>query len=156
MNEWENELEVEESDDFVADSRNSRFLSRADVRTPRVDTIVQAGRTQIDFGQGKGPEWKSVVIFKELKPWIVGPECVALIADILGTRDSREWAGRQLEVYDEPRVPFAGKVVGGIRPRAPRQRKNGSVKARREPMPRRTSLPGKVKEVTFTEPAARE
>ena len=44
------------------------------------------------------------------------------IAKLLGSESFDDWPGGKVVLYDDPTVPIAGKVVGGIRVRAVRER----------------------------------
>jgi hypothetical protein len=51
----------------------------------------------------------------------------ALIAAITHSEESDGWIGKQIMLYNDPNVMFAGKLVGGIRVRPvnrPEDRKN--------------------------------
>ncbi len=43
-----------------------------------------------------------------------------IIAMILKSEETDDWIGKQIVLYDDPNVSFGGKLVGGIRVRAPR------------------------------------
>jgi hypothetical protein len=43
-----------------------------------------------------------------------------VIANISGSEDMDEWHGHRIEIYDDPTVMYAGKLVGGIRIRPAR------------------------------------
>ena len=123
--------EIDDSfDDIVAETRQSRFLTKEDIGKPdaKIDlTIAKAGRTMVDFNDGKGLHMETIILWKEegYKPLIVRPTNAALIAQILRTRNPREWAGCQIGLWHRPDVQMAGKITGGIRACHPSQPKNG-------------------------------
>lgn len=43
-----------------------------------------------------------------------------IIAQITKSEDTDDWKGWKIVLYDDPNVSFGGKLVGGIRVRAPR------------------------------------
>ena len=128
-------------DDIVTETRQSRFLLKEDIGKPdaKIDlTIAKAGRSMVDFNDGKGPHMETIILWKEedYKPFIVKPTNAALIAQILGTRNPREWAGCRIGLWHRPDVQFAGKITGGIRACHPSQPKNGGPRVRaRKPVP---------------------
>jgi hypothetical protein len=40
-----------------------------------------------------------------------------LIARLLGSKNSDDWIGKEIDLYNDPNVTFAGELVGGIRAR---------------------------------------
>jgi hypothetical protein len=51
---------------------------------------------------------------------VLGDEKWDQIAAIMGSADSDDWMGRDLVVFRDPTVEMKGRVVGGIRFRAPK------------------------------------
>jgi hypothetical protein len=117
-------------DDIVNETKQLRFLTKEHIGKPdtKVDlTIAKAGRGMVDFNDGKGPHLETVILWKEAgwKPFIVRPTNAVLIAQILGTRNPREWVGCRIGLWHRPDVTMAGKITGGIRACHPLQPKNG-------------------------------
>ncbi len=52
-----------------------------------------------------------------------------LIARIANDENSDNWPGTKIVLYDDPNVSFGGKIVGGIRVRAPKTNDKTPVKA---------------------------
>lgn len=102
----------------------SNYLKKEDVATPVVATIRQVIQDEIQGDGGK--ELKAVVHFMgdRLKPMILNRGNAECLCMLYGD-DSSFWHGRQIEVYSDPSVMFAGKRVGGIRLRAPGGMSNG-------------------------------
>lgn len=95
----------------------SLWLGQVDVPSPIVVTIKEVKREGVK-GQS-GTETKTIVKFtQDVKPWILnkgnGKRLVALYGD-----DSTAWIGKNIEIYTDPNVEFAGEVTGGLRLRAP-------------------------------------
>ena len=44
----------------------------------------------------------------------------AIHAHLLGSKNSDDWTGKQIELYHDPNVSFGGEVLGGIRVRKAR------------------------------------
>lgn len=95
----------------------SNYLKKEDVGNGVVATIRQVIQDEIKGDNGK--ELKAVVQFQgNLKPMILNRGNAEILCMLYGD-DSAAWHGRQIEVYTDPSVMFAGKRVGGIRLRAP-------------------------------------
>ena len=148
----ENDFDIDDvddsCDDIVSETKQSRFLTKERIGKPdaKVDlTVLKAGRTMIDFNDGKGPHLETIILWKEegWLPFIVRPTNAALIAQILGTKNPREWAGCRLGLWHRPDIMMAGKLTGGIRACHPSQKKNGGRLRKRTQLPAesKTRLP---------------
>jgi hypothetical protein len=145
----ENDFDIDDvddsCDDIVSETKQSRFLTKEHIGKPdaKVDlTIVKAGRVRVDFNDGKGPHLETVILWKEegWLPFIVRPTNAALIAQILGTKNPRDWAGCRIGLWHRADVMMAGKITGGIRACHPSQKKNGGRLRRRTQLPSRKNL----------------
>jgi len=94
------------------------FLAKEDVTNPVVATIRQVSQEEV-AGDG-GKELKAVIHWQgsNLKPMILNRGNADLLCSLYGD-DSVVWHGRQVEIYVDPNVMFAGRRTGGIRLRAP-------------------------------------
>jgi len=73
--------------------------------------------------ENEPPEMKFALAFNECaKPLILNTTNVQVIAKILASEETDNWIGKQIVLYDDPNVSFGGRLVGGIRVRAPRVR----------------------------------
>ena len=92
--------------------------------------------------------------FEEVeKPMVLNSTNGQIIAAITGSEESIHWAGHKLVLFDDPTVSFGGKLVGGIRVRAPRipvPKQAGPNPAGPNPA---FGLMGKPKLVAQTQPA---
>ena len=62
-----------------------------------------------------------VMYFTEaVKGLVLNPTNGQIIAQFIGSDESDNWVGHKVVLYDEPNISFGGKLVGGIRVRAPR------------------------------------
>ena len=86
--------------------------------------------------EGAGEEMKWCLTFAEVdKPLVLNSTNIQLCARICGSDDTDDWAGKKIVLYTDPNVSYAGKIVGGIRIRAPRTAQKPAVKhAPVEPM----------------------
>lgn len=70
---------------------------------------------------GAAEELKWALHFSELeKPLILNQTNGALIQAITGSPESDDWIGKKIVLYSDATIMFAGRVVGGIRVRAPK------------------------------------
>lgn len=104
----------------VNDLKRSKFLGQKDVDPPVLVTITKYEEINI-ARDGAEPDERWVLIFKELeKPLILNTTNGQIIAAITGSGEFTDWIGRQIVLYLDPNVSFGGKLVGGIRCRAPK------------------------------------
>jgi hypothetical protein len=106
----------------VSDLKQSKFLKKEDFETPQLVTI-SALTTQNVAKEGAEPDMKPVLHFHELdKPLVLNSTNGQLIAQITGKDENIEqsWVGARVVLYADPSISFGGKLVGGIRVRAPR------------------------------------
>lgn len=104
----------------VNDLKKSKFLTQKDVQTPVLVTI--RGDEEVNVAkEGAEPEMRFALHFVELdKPLILNSTNGQIIAAIAGSGDSEDWVGKQIVLYSDPNIFFGGKMVGGIRVRAPK------------------------------------
>lgn len=71
--------------------------------------------------EGASPEMKWCLHFRELeKPLVLNSTNIQLCAQICKSEDTDEWIGKRVVLYTDPNVSYAGKLIGGIRVRAPK------------------------------------
>lgn len=104
----------------IANLKNSRYLSRADVATPILVTIKSV--VQEDVGmEGEAEKLRWVMYFAEAeKGLVLNSTNGQLIAQFLKSDETDHWIGQKVVLYDDPSVSFGGKLTGGVRARAPR------------------------------------
>jgi len=106
----------------INDMRTSRFVSKSDLPAPPngiLVTILGVGQEQVkdDTGENKT---KYTLAVKELpKPLILNITNAGAIGAIVGSEETNDWKGKQVEVYYDPTISMGGKIVGGIRIRMP-------------------------------------
>lgn len=105
----------------IADLKQSKYLQKSDVNPPVLVTI--SGYKQENVAkQGEAEENKWLLTFSELeKPFVLNSINGELIAQALGDEDFDGWIGKKIVLYVDPNVQMAGKIVGGIRCRAPKK-----------------------------------
>lgn len=105
----------------VSALKESKFLKRTDVGTGALATIRSLSQENV-AKEGAEPELKYVLHFEEFeKPLVLNSTNAQIIAQITKQEDTDDWTGHKVVLYDDPNVSFGGKLVGGIRIRAPKQ-----------------------------------
>lgn len=100
----------------------SKFLKKEDVDPPKLVTIKAMRQANVAMDD-QPEELKWTVLFKELdKPMVLNSTNIQLLVKALGTDETDEWVGKQVVVYNDPNVSFAGKITGGVRIRAPKKK----------------------------------
>jgi hypothetical protein len=104
----------------ISQLKQSKFLTRADVGRGVLATIREVIQENV-AKEGAPEEMKYCLVFEELdKPMVLNSTNGQIIAVVTGSEDTDNWAGKKIVLYDDPNVSFGGKLVGGIRCRAPR------------------------------------
>lgn len=110
----------------ISEMRESKFLKKEDVGRGTLGTITRCDQQNVAM-EGAGQELKWCLHFRELeKPLVLNSTNIQLCAQICGSEDTDYWVGKTLVLYTDPNVSYQGKLIGGIRVRAP---KPGSVPA---------------------------
>lgn len=114
----------------------SKFLKKEDVETPRLLTVEGCAQHNV-AKQGAEPEMKWCLSFEEEdKPLVLNSTNIQLCQRIFGSDDTDDWTGKRLVLFADPNVSYGGKLVGGIRVRAPKKSAPAPVqkkKAKPEP-----------------------
>ena len=100
----------------IGEMIESKFLKKEDVDPPVLVTIDRVAQNNVAM-QGVDPEMKWCLYFLELdKPMVLNSTNIKRLARACGD-DTDEWTGKQVMLYVDPDVEFAGNVVGGLRVR---------------------------------------
>lgn len=104
----------------TSEMRESKFLKKEDVGRGILATV--AGCVQKNVAKdGADPEMKWCLTFRETeKPLVLNSTNVQLCEHIFGSDDTDHWIGKRIVLYTDPNVSFQGKLIGGIRVRAPK------------------------------------
>lgn len=104
----------------ITQLKNSQFLKKEDVGKGALVTIRGCDQQNVAL-PGASEELKWALHFDELeKPLILNQTNGTMIASILGSQESDDWIGKKIVLYSDPTIMYAGKIIGGIRVRAPR------------------------------------
>lgn len=113
----------------INDLKQSKYLKQSDVTPPVLATIDRLNRENV--APEGDEEIKPVLYFSgDLKPFVVNWTNLQLIAEFLG-EETDDWAGKQIVLFNDPNVSYAGKRTGGIRVRAPK----GTKPVQEDPTP---------------------
>ena len=111
----------------TGDMRESKFLKQSDVGAGVLLTIKGIEQHNV-AKDGADPELKYCMTFLESeKPLVVKSTNLQLCERIFGSDETDDWTGKKIVLYTDPNVSFGGKVVGGIRVRAPRNQAAAQV-----------------------------
>src|SRR6266446_3361481 len=112
----------------ISELKESNYLTKHDVEPPKLVTIKGDLKQENLAMEGKPEDLKWVIRFHETdKPMVLNSTNGQLIAMAVGSENSEDWNGKQVVLYNDPNVSFQGKLVGGIRVRAPKKNKQGNV-----------------------------
>lgn len=100
--------------------KESKFLTKEECGKGILVTITELSQENV-AKQGAEEELKYCLHFEETeKPLVVNRINAQLIAQITNEEDTDNWAGHKVVLYNDPTIQFGGKLVGGIRVRAPK------------------------------------
>lgn len=104
--------------------KQSRFLTKDDFGLQGKLVTIRGDVAQVNVAQEGDPEeHKFLLFFDEFeKGMVLNSINSQIIAQITGSKDTENWNGHKLVVFNDPTVIMKGKLTGGIRVRAPRQR----------------------------------
>ena len=118
----------------TSEMRESKFLKQSDVGDGVLVSVQSVGQQNV-AKEGADPELKWCLTFHELdKPLVLNSTNIQLCEKVFGSDDTDEWINQRLVLYADPNVSFQGKLVGGIRVRAPKG-KAAQAPAKAKPKP---------------------
>src|SRR3990167_10859049 len=104
----------------TSEMRESKFLKQSDVGAGVLFTVESCGPHNV-AKEGAEPEMKWCLTFLEAdKPLVLNFTKIQSCERIFGSDDTDDWIGKKLVLYTDPNVSYGGKIVGGIRVRAPK------------------------------------
>ena len=105
----------------TSEMRESKFLKQTDVGVGALLTVESIEQHNV-AKDGADPEMKWCMSFSECeKPLVLNSTNIQLSQNIFGSDDTDDWVGKRIVLYTDPNVSFQGKLVGGIRVRAPKK-----------------------------------
>jgi hypothetical protein len=99
----------------------STYLKKEDFPQPALLTIDRLERVNV-AQEGQPPENKWCLHFAELERGLVLNSTNIQTLGAIHGDDTDLWIGKKVVAFHDPSVPFGGKLVGGIRLRAPKPR----------------------------------
>ena len=106
----------------INDLKSSKFLKKEDVGDGVLVTIKNVHQENV-AKEGVDPEMKWCITFNEFdKPMVLNSTNGQIIGKVTGIEEDIEigWVGKQIVLFNDPNVSFGGKLMGGIRVRAPK------------------------------------
>ena len=132
----------------TSEMRESKFLKKEDVGTGALFTVESCEQHNV-AKEGAEPELRWCLSFEESdKPLVLNSTNIQLCEGIFGADDTDDWTGKKIVLYADPTVAFKGKVVGGIRVRAPKGKAKPVTVPSVRVKPPREREPGDDDEVT--------
>lgn len=102
----------------IGEMIESKYLKQSDVDDEVVVTVQKVGKANVAKKDDE-PEYKWLVRFDEFpKPMVLNSTNIKRLAKACSSDDTDDWIGKQVILYVDPDVEFAGNVVGGLRIRA--------------------------------------
>jgi len=114
----------------IGSMKESKYLKKEDVGQGKTATIDRLDKADVSL-ENEPEEIKYTMYFKEIlaedgknKPLVLNWTNIQLCAIATGTDETDEWPGKQIVLYHDPNVSFAGQLKGGIRIRTVQQPDN--------------------------------
>ena len=105
----------------ISEMKESKFLKQSDVGQPVLWTVHGVEKVNV-AKEGAEPEFKWAMNFHESdKPLVLNWTNIQLCEKAFASDDTDQWVGKKIVLYVDPNVSYGGKVVGGIRVRAPKK-----------------------------------
>ena len=118
----------------ISEMRESKFLKKEDVGAGMLMTVEAVEQHNV-AKEGAEHEMKWCMTFLESdKPLVLNSTNIQVCAKVFNSEDTDEWTGKKIVLYTDPNVSYAGKVVGGIRVRAPKVHKSATPAPVPEPV----------------------
>ena len=107
----------------ISEMRESKFLKKEDVGVGSLMTVESVEQHNV-AKEGAEHEMKWCMSFVESdKPLVLNSTNIQVCAQVFGSEDTDDWTGKKIVLYNDPNVSYQGKVIGGIRVRAPKVNK---------------------------------
>jgi hypothetical protein len=120
----------------INEMKKSSFLKKEDCGATGILVTIKEVAQENVAKEGAPEEMKWCCFFSECeKPLVLNSTNIQLIAAITGKQTTEEWTGCKVVLYNDPTVSYAGKIMGGIRVRAPRGRALNQTPAQARPAP---------------------
>lgn len=112
----------------ISEMVESKFLKKEDVGQGALLVVTAIVQHNVAM-QGAEPEMKWCMEFKGTdKPLVLNTTNMRIMEQIVGSDNTDDWIGKSVVLYTDPNISFGGKIVGGIRMRAPKQQGTAAPK----------------------------
>ena len=102
----------------IGEMIESKYLKQSDVEEDTVVTVEKVGKANV-APKGEEAEYKWLIRFTEFpKPMVLNSTNIKRLAKACDSDDTDNWIGKQVVLFVDPDVEFAGNVVGGLRIRS--------------------------------------
>ena len=118
----------------IGDMIESKFLKKEDVNGEGGVLVTISGCFETNVAlPSADPVMKWALSFEELdKPLVLNSTNINMCAKACGSENTDDWMGKKVVLYEDPNVSFGGKLVGGIRLRAPKTQTAPKVPERKQ------------------------
>lgn len=97
----------------------SKYLTKNDVGEQGMNLRITGFERQSIKGDN-GDEEKAVIVFAgNVKPMVLNKTNAARLKHIFGSGNTDNMVGKTVNVFNDPMIEFGGRIVGGLRIRAP-------------------------------------
>ena len=105
----------------INDMKPSKYVKKEDVGNGVIVTIDHLTQENVAMDNQEA-DMKWVMHFKEdIMPLVMNWTNIQLCAQVCGSEDTDNWIGKEIVLWNDPNVSFAGKLTGGVRIRARQQ-----------------------------------
>ena len=101
----------------IGEMKESKHIRKEDVGIEGKNLTIKGSPVHENVaGEGKPPEMKWVLYFNEAQKGLaLNQTNISLIAHVVGSEETDDGAGKQVQLYNDPSVNYAGYVTGGVR-----------------------------------------
>lgn len=105
----------------INEMKKSSFLKKEDCGTVGILVTIKDVIQENVAKEGAPEELKWCLLLQECeKPLVLNSTNIQLLAQICKSDQTEGWRGQRVVLYSDPSITYGGKLVGGIRVRAPR------------------------------------
>lgn len=113
----------------------STYLKKEDVEQPVIVTIGHIEEKNV-AGKDQPEELKWIIFFNEFdKGLVLNSTNINALSQACRSTETDDWAGKEVVLFVDPTVAYAGKVIGGLRIRENRTATPVRPPARNAPAP---------------------
>lgn len=104
----------------ISELKGGKYLRKEDLESPALLTIKDVVKQNV-APPNEPPEIKGVMSFVEpdISPLVLNSTNANRVASLYGM-ETDDWRGQKIVAFNDPNVEYAGKMIGGVRLRAPK------------------------------------